>query len=92
VCCLLCADGWLASSDIPVATAMSHLDGAASVAGRSRVGACGFRDFIQAAKAGGHAEWLWLRGSAPDDGELAQGWPHIYQWNARTGRSRLARA
>jgi Domain of unknown function (DUF1906) len=76
-----CADGWLAFTGIPVATAMAYLDGAASVAGRRRVGAYGFRDFIQAAKAGGHAEWLWLCGSAPDDGELAQGWPHFYQWN-----------
>ena len=60
---------------------MSYLDGAASVLGKHRIGAYGFRDFIQAAKAGGHAEWLWLCGSAPDDGELAQGWPHLYQWN-----------
>ncbi len=60
---------------------MSYLDGAASVVGKNRVGAYGFRDFIQAAKAGGHAEWLWLCGSAPDDGELAEGWPHLYQWN-----------
>jgi tetrahydromethanopterin S-methyltransferase subunit B len=76
-----CADGWLALNDIPVDTAMSYLDGAASVLGKHRIGAYGFRDFIQAAKAGGHAEWLWLCGSAPDDGELAQGWPHFYQWN-----------
>ena len=76
-----CADGWLALNDIPVDTAMSYLDGAASVLGQHRIGAYGFRDFIQAAKAGGHAEWLWLCGSAPDDGELAQGWPHFYQWN-----------
>lgn len=76
-----CADGWLALNGIPVDTAMSYLDGAASVLGKHRIGAYGFRDFIQAAKAGGHAEWLWLCGSAPDDGELAQGWPHLYQWN-----------
>jgi hypothetical protein len=76
-----CSDGWLSLDGIPVDTAMSYLDGAASVLGRSRIGAYGFRDFIQAAKAGGHAEWLWLCGSAPDDGELAQGWPHLYQWN-----------
>jgi hypothetical protein len=76
-----CADGWLSLLEIPVPTAMDYLDGAASVVGRSRVGAYGFRDFIQAAKAGGHARWLWLAGTAPDDGELAQGWPHFYQWN-----------
>jgi hypothetical protein len=76
-----CADGWLALNGIPVDTAMSYLDGAASVLGKHRIGGYGFRDFIQAAKAGGHAEWLWLCGSAPDDGELAQGWPHLYQWN-----------
>jgi hypothetical protein len=76
-----CAGGWLSLSGIPVDTAMSYLDGAASVLGQHRIGAYGFRDFIQAAKAGGHAEWLWLCGSPPDDGELAQGWPHLYQWN-----------
>jgi hypothetical protein len=76
-----CADGWLSLAGIPVDTAMSYLDGAASVLGKHRIGAYGFRDFIQAAKAGGHAEWLWRRGSPPDDGELAQGWPHLYQWN-----------
>ena len=76
-----CADGWLSLAGIPVDTAISYLDGAASVLGKHRIGAYGFRDFIQAAKAGGHAEWLWLCGSPPDDGELAQGWPHLYQWN-----------
>jgi Domain of unknown function (DUF1906) len=76
-----CADGWLAANGISVATAMSYLDGAASVVGRQRTGAYGFRDFIQAAKAGGHAAWLWLCGSEPTASELAQGWPHIYQWN-----------
>jgi uncharacterized membrane protein YeaQ/YmgE (transglycosylase-associated protein family) len=75
------AGGWLSLSGIPVDTAMSYLDGAGSVLGTHRIGAYGFRDFIQAAKAGGHAEWLWLCGSPPDDGELAQGWPHLYQWN-----------
>jgi glycoside hydrolase-like protein/putative peptidoglycan binding protein len=75
-----CADEWLAGN-VAVATAMSYLDGAASVVGRKRTGAYGFRDFITAAQAGGHAEWLWLCGSAPVAGELAQGWPHIYQWN-----------
>lgn len=79
-----CADGWLASNNIPVATAMSYLDGAASVVGRQRTGAYGFRDFIQAARAGGHATWLWLCGSPPTDSEVAQGWPHFYQWNNGT--------
>lgn len=76
-----CAGTWLSLDGIPVDTAMAYLDGAASVLGKNRVGAYGNRDFIQAAKAGGHAEWLWLCGSAPDIGELAQGWPHFYQWN-----------
>jgi len=75
------ADGWLADAHIPVATAMSYLDGAASVMTRPRTGAYGFRDFIKAAKAGGHARWLWLAGAAPTDQEVAQGWPHFYQWN-----------
>jgi hypothetical protein len=73
-----CADGWLQTSED---TAMKYLDGAASVLGQARTGAYGFRDFIKAAHAGGHARWLWLCGSAPADTEVAQGWPHIYQWN-----------
>ncbi len=76
-----CADGWLASSGISVATAMSYLDGAASIMGRQRTGAYGFRDFIEAARTGGHARWLWLAGAAPTDGEVAEGWPHFYLWN-----------
>jgi hypothetical protein len=79
-----CADGWLTASNISVATAMAYLDGAASVMGRARTGAYGFRDFIQAALAGAHATWLWLCGSAPTDAEVAQGWPHFYQWNNGT--------
>lgn len=79
-----CADGWLAAGNISVATAMAYLDGAASVMGRARTGAYGFRDFIQAARAGGHARWLWLCGSPPTDAEVAQGWPHFYQWNNGT--------
>ena len=79
-----CADGRLSSNNIPVEEAMSYLDGAASVVGHARTGAYGFRDFIEAAKAGGHASWLWLCGSAPTDAELAEGWPHFYQWNNGT--------
>ena len=78
------ADGWLAVNGITLATAMSYLDGAASVLGRKRTGAYGFRDFIQAARSGGHAQWLWLCGSAPTAAEVAQGWPHFYQWNGGT--------
>jgi hypothetical protein len=76
-----CADGWLDASNITVATAMAYLDGAASVMGPARTGAYGFRDFIEAAQAGGHAQWLWLCGSAPSAAEVAQGWPHFYQSN-----------
>lgn len=79
-----CADGWLADSNIAVATAMAYLDGAASVIGKNRTGAYGFRDFIQAARAGQHARWLWLAGAHPTDAEVAQGWPHLYQWNNGT--------
>jgi hypothetical protein len=60
---------------------MAYLDGAASVVGKARTGAYGFRDFIEAAKVGRHAQWLWLWGAAPADAEVTQGWPHIYQWN-----------
>ena len=63
-----------------MATAMAYLDGAASVMGRKRPGAYGFHDFIQGAKLGGR-RWLWLHGAAPTDAEVAQGSPHIYQYN-----------
>ena len=63
---------------------MAYLDGAASVIGKARTGAYGFRDFIKAAHAGQHAQWLWLCGAAPTDAEVSQGWPHIYQWNNGT--------
>jgi hypothetical protein len=76
-----CADGWLTTSPT---TAMQYLDGAASVVGKARTGAYGFRDFIKAAKAGGHATWLWLCGAPPASSEVAQGWPHIYQYNGGT--------
>jgi hypothetical protein len=76
-----CADGWLASNGISVATAMSYLDGAASVVGTQRTGAYGFRDFIEAARVGSHATWLWLCGSPPAVTEVSHGWPHFYQWN-----------
>jgi hypothetical protein len=74
-----CSDAWLGNT--PVATAMAYLDGAASVMGKKRTGAYGFRDFIGGARLGGHADWLWLAGSAPTDAEVAQGWPHFYQYN-----------
>jgi hypothetical protein len=79
-----CADGWLDGSHISVDTAMDYLKGAASVVGKDRTGAYGFRDFIQAARAGGYARWLWLCGAPPTDAEVAQGWPHFYQWNGDT--------
>ena len=79
-----CADGWLASNNITVEVAMSYLDGAASVMGKARTGAYGFRDFIEAARQGGHANWFWLCGTAPTDAEVAQGWPDFYQWNNGT--------
>jgi hypothetical protein len=76
-----CADGWLADNHISATTAMKYLDGAASVVGKARTGAYGFRDFITAARAGGHASWLWLCGASPTNAEVAQGWPHFYQYN-----------
>jgi hypothetical protein len=76
-----CADGWLTTS---ADTAMEYLDGAASVLGKARTGAYGFRDSIKAAHDGGHARWLWLCGAAPTDAEVAEGWPHIYQYNNGT--------
>lgn len=76
-----CADAHLADLGIPVATAMAYLDGAASVLGRTRTGAYGFREFLQAAQAGGHAEWRWLAGDPPTNAEVAYGLTHFYQWN-----------
>jgi Rv2525c-like, glycoside hydrolase-like domain len=73
------ADAHMAEQTVP--TAMSYLDGAASVVGRRRTGAYGFREFVKAAKAGGHAQWLWLTGTAPSDEEVRQGLTHIYQSN-----------
>ena len=73
---------------IPVDTAMSYLDGAASVLGKHRIGAYGFRDFIQAAKAGGHAEWLWLCGSPPD----VANWPRAGRTSTSGTAATSARA
>jgi LmbE family N-acetylglucosaminyl deacetylase len=77
-----CADRWL--SGIPIETAMSYLDGAASVLGVDRVGAYGFRDFIRAAHNGGHARWKWLCGAAPTDDEVVDLGLHLYQYNNET--------
>jgi Domain of unknown function (DUF1906) len=68
-----CADAWLGDLHIPVATAMAYLDGAASVAGKARTGAYGFRDFLQAAKDGGHARWRRLAGAPPTSAKVAAG-------------------
>ncbi len=78
----MCADAWLATNGIPVATAMSFLDGARSVINPAGylTGAYGFRDFIYAAQDGGHADRFWLCGaeSGVRDGI------HQYQRNYRT--------
>lgn len=76
-----CADGWLADKKISVATAMSYLDGAASIVGRARVGAYGFRDFVRAARDQNKAPTRWLCGAAPSDDEVNAGLCHYYQWN-----------
>ena len=77
-----CADRWLGIAPaIPVETAMAYLDGAASVLGHDRVGAYGFRDFVAAAHAGGHASWFWLCGAAPTDDEVRALNLHVYQCN-----------
>jgi len=78
----MCADAWLTTHGIPVATAMRFLDGARSVLGPAGylTGAYGFRDFIYAAQDGGHADRFWLCGaeSGVRDGI------HQYQWNNGT--------
>jgi hypothetical protein len=76
-----CADGWLSEHGIPVGTAMSYLDGVASVIGWSRTGAYGFNDTISAVAGGNHARWRWLCGAAPTDQQVAAWGVHIYQWN-----------
>ncbi|AHH97826.1 glycoside hydrolase domain-containing protein [Kutzneria albida] len=69
--------GWPA---IPLGTAMAYLDGAASVLGRERTGAYGFRDFVYPAQDGAHAWWLWLCG---DEAGVRDG-IQFYQWNGGT--------
>lgn len=76
-----CADGWLADHNISIATAMSYLDGAASVIGLQRVGAYGFRDFVRAARDHNKAPTRWLCGSPPSVDDIASGLCHYYQWN-----------
>jgi hypothetical protein len=69
-----CADRHLAAGEIP--TALAYLDGAASVLGREAVGAYGFSEFINAAKAG-RASYFWQCGSRSTVGAGV----HIYQRN-----------
>ena len=78
------ADGWLPTLNVSVPTAMAYLDGAASVLGKARTGAYGFRDFLQAARDGGHARWRWLAGAPPTGAEVAAELTHFYQWNGGT--------
>ncbi|GLZ34890.1 hypothetical protein Lesp02_70770 [Lentzea sp. NBRC 105346] len=75
----MCSDAWLSTHRIPVATAMSFLDGARSVINPAGflTGAYGFQDFVYAAQDGEHADRFWLCGaeSGVRDGI------HHYQWN-----------
>ncbi|AHH94712.1 glycoside hydrolase domain-containing protein [Kutzneria albida] len=73
----MCADDWLSKHGISVSTAMSYLDGAASVLGWNRTGAYGFSDFVHPAQDGGHARWFWLCG---DEANVRDG-IHLYQCN-----------
>lgn len=75
----MCADAWLSSHGIPIATAMSFLDGARSVLRPAGylTGAYGFADFVYAAQNGGHADVFWLCGA--ESGVRAG--IHMYQWN-----------
>ena len=75
----MCADAWLSTHGIPVATAMSFLDGARSVLGPAGyvTGAYGFADFVYAAQDGGHADRFWLCGA---ESGVRNG-IHMYQWN-----------
>ena len=73
------ADSHMAADVVP--TAMAYLDGAASIMGKKRTGAYGFREFIGAARLGGHAQWFWLTGTRPTDREVRHGITHIYQSN-----------
>jgi hypothetical protein len=75
----MCADAWLATHRIAVATAMSFLDGARSVLGPAGylTGAYGFQDFVYAAQDGDHADRFWLCGA---ESGVRPG-IHQYQWN-----------
>lgn len=78
----MCADAWLSTHKIPVATAMAFLDGARSVIDPAGyiIGAYGFADFIFAAHKGGHADRFWLCGAEIPE-QHRPPWLHMYQWN-----------
>lgn len=78
-----CADRHLAPAEVPVA--LAYLDGAASVLGRGAVGAYGFSEFINAAKAQGKAAYFWQCGSRSAVGAGT----HIYQRNSGVATTTL---
>lgn len=75
----MCADAWLSTHGIPIATAMSFLDGARSIlrAAGYMTGAYGFQDFVYAAQDSGRADRFWLCGA---ESGVRPG-IHMYQWN-----------
>lgn len=79
---LFSADKHLSTTE--VAEALSYLDGAASILGRDRVGAYGFREFIQPAHDQNHASYFWLCGSRPAANDAIWKWLNIYQRNTGT--------
>lgn len=70
-----CSDMQLSHSQLP--TALAYLDGAASVIGKSRVGAYGFWEFIDSAIAADKASAYWQCGIAPASDDPV----HLWQRN-----------
>ncbi|GAA1951547.1 glycoside hydrolase domain-containing protein [Amycolatopsis minnesotensis] len=75
-----CADRHLAPGE--VGTALTYLDGAASVLGRESVGAYGFSEFINPARDGGRAAFFWQCGSR----SAVRPGVHVYQRNNGTAQ------
>jgi hypothetical protein len=65
----------------------AYLDGAASVLGKSRVGAYGFRNAMDAAI--GHATYFWQAGRRSDVWEDANGVPRVHLWQDNNTQVRV---
>lgn len=80
----MCSDAPFSQWTYSMSTAMDYLDAARAVIEDSGyvIGAYGFKEFIYAAQAGGHADVFWLCGAESGlmDGDTFRN-IHAYQWN-----------